>query len=107
MVNYKFNQWYVSGEQTTEYSKLGYELLRQQVGTLTGDVLGEMLYRHFVKGQSPKQIQRALKQITTPAVKGLMKGKYSPKAYSVFMFMLETEPEVLDRMFGTRAGVAS
>ncbi|WP_125906469.1 hypothetical protein [Bacillus sp. HMF5848] len=98
-INYKFNQWRNSGETATEISEKGYELLRSGHGMFTGEMLGNILYRHYIQGESANALCRDITAIPHQTVKAVLRGSFSPRAFNIFMEMAETEPEELDRMF--------
>lgn len=72
-IDYKFNQWRVSGEKAPQWSQKAYKLLKVNLNKngYTGELLGVILYLYFVKGMTVSQI----------------------------MDMLNSEPKMLDILF--------
>ncbi|WP_191561615.1 hypothetical protein [Metabacillus idriensis] len=101
-INYRFNEWRVSGKQPTVWSQNAYSLVSIQVGLVSGMTIGSILYLHYVKGMTASQIKKnsVAYGMTTATVRGIIRGSYCPEAYCIFLDMLETEPEMLDRLFG-------
>ncbi|QPA33221.1 hypothetical protein ISX45_10300 [Anoxybacillus caldiproteolyticus] len=108
-IDYKFNTWRVSGEKATVWSQKAYKLVRADVGRISGATIGAILYLHHVKGMTASEIKNSpiAWGVSLPNIKGILKGfnsranRESIEAYSIFMDMLETEPEMLDRLFDT------
>ncbi|EMI11501.1 hypothetical protein [Anoxybacillus gonensis] len=100
-INYKFNEWRVSGEKATAWSQNAYKLASIEVGRMSGMTIGAVLYLHCVKGMNASEIRKSpvAYGMATATIRGIIRGSYSPEAYSIFVDMLETEPEMLDRLF--------
>lgn len=102
-INYRFNEWRVSGEQAEVWSHNAYKLARLEVGRVSGMTIGAILYLHFIKGMTASRIRKApiAFGLASPTITGIIRGTYCPDAYCVFQEMLKTEPEKLDILFGT------
>ncbi|MGG6431923.1 hypothetical protein ACPF7I_06245 [Anoxybacillus sp. D401a] len=103
-INYKFNEWRVSGEKATAWSQKAYKLLRVNADkscVMSAHSVGTILYLHYVKGLTAQEIKKhsAGKMLLMTTIKGILRGSHSPEVYCIFQDMLETEPEMLDRLF--------
>ncbi|PKR86075.1 hypothetical protein [Heyndrickxia camelliae] len=102
---YNFNTWKVSGNKAPQWSQKAYKLMRVNINKrgYTGELLGAIMYLHFIKGMTVTQIRKAPTGYNLPSVhiRSIIKGTFSPDAFIIFMDMLETEPEILDRLFRT------
>ncbi|MGP4082056.1 hypothetical protein ACTWQL_19400 [Pseudalkalibacillus sp. R45] len=103
MINYSFNQWRVSGEQAeSQISPRGYVLLNADAGRLSGQEIGTILYRHYVKGIKANELYKEYSKIAHHfIIQGILtgSGKFA-LAYNMFMELLEENPEELEMMFG-------
>ncbi|MCE7793453.1 hypothetical protein K8O68_13590 [Salipaludibacillus sp. CUR1] len=100
MINYRFNEWAVSGEQSEAISEKGQDLLRIDNGRVTGEQLGKVLYMYYVEGKSFNVINRTFREMSYFHVRGILSGTFSPVAFNLFMELLEEKPEELNRLFG-------
>ncbi|KAB2334130.1 hypothetical protein [Bacillus mesophilum] len=104
-IHYLFNTWRVSENQASVFSQKSYNLLRINTESkgYTGEILGAILFLHYVKGLTASEIRKTPIGYTIPSVhiKSILKGSFNPKAYNLFMDLLETEPEMLDNLFNT------
>jgi hypothetical protein len=109
-INYNFNKWRVSGETAEAWSPMAYQLIskNRNVEHLSGFRIGQVLYLHHIKGLSDKDINKLsygyCKNITI--LRGILKGfrkksvsRDSKEAYYIAMYMIEHEPEILERMY--------
>ena len=39
--------------------------------------------------------------VATSTISGIIRGSFNPETYSIFIVILETEPEMLDKLFET------
>jgi hypothetical protein len=110
-IDYRLNEWRLSGEKATEWSQKSYKLLRTNLRAdiITGARIGAILYFHHVKGLTASEIRKNPVGTGVPisTIKAILKGfnsrtgMESKEAYLIFMDMLDTEPEMLDRLFDT------
>jgi|GEM_PF-6330622 len=99
MIDYKFNTYRVSGEKAQELSRTAYQLMRSGNAMVSGQLLGEILYSSRVEGKSHKEIKQRFPYLSQMIIKGLLRGTYAPDTFSLFCYMEEHEPEMLDRLF--------
>ncbi|MBN8234716.1 hypothetical protein JF544_05620 [Halobacillus kuroshimensis] len=100
----KTNKWMVSGEDTEQFSNRAYDLLRVTKGTYSGQVMGQILYQHYDKGLSIKQVNEANRGISYQTVRGVIKGTFSPETFIAYMDLAENEPDQLEKLFGAKEG---
>lgn len=109
MLNYKFNQYRVSGEPVESWSPMAYRLVNKnaQSDSLNGFKVGHMLYLHHLKGMSAQEIRESSlgHGIAIATVKSVLKGfgrqsgVGALKAYDIAIYMIQNEPEVLEQMY--------
>ncbi|OIU71204.1 hypothetical protein [Rossellomorea aquimaris] len=111
-IDYRFNEWRVSGEKAEAWSPMAYRLLSKNATSehLNGFRIGQMLYLHHIEGMSAKEIKHSpvgfgLNLTVINATLRGYKRKYMSvgvetiEAYDIAMYMIEHEPEVLERMY--------
>lgn len=102
-LTYNFNTWRVSEKKAPQWSQKAYKLMRVNINKrgYLGEILGAIMYLHFVKGMTASQIRKTPTGYNIPSVhiRSIIKGTFSPEAFIIFMDMLETEPDILDRLF--------
>ncbi|WHY84690.1 hypothetical protein QNH39_18825 [Neobacillus novalis] len=108
-INYKFNQYRISGEQTEAWSPMAYRLISKNSASehINGFKVGHILYQHHVKGLAAKEIRKTPVGygLSTNLIKSVLKGFgsqsgiESKEAYEIAMYMLECEPETLEKMY--------
>jgi len=108
-INYKFNQYRVSGEKAEAWSPMAYKLINKNVAsdTVNGFKVGNILYLHYLKGMTAQEIRKTSVGygIPTNTIKSIIRGfgrqsnVESYEAYEVAMYMIEHEPEVLEQMY--------
>lgn len=100
-INYRLNEWRVSGEKTEIWSHNAYKLARLEVGRVSGITIGTVLYLHYVKGMAASRIRITpiAFGMASSTITGIIRGTFSPEAHSVFIEMLEKEPEMLEMLF--------
>lgn len=99
MLDYRFNEYRGSKEQVTNWTKRAYQLMRIESGYFSGQTMGEMLYSHFVKGETLKEISNRYRGFSYQHIRTILSGRFSPEAFIIFHEMLEHEPEVLDDIY--------
>jgi hypothetical protein len=102
-INYRLNEWRVSGKKAIPWSQNAYKLARIEVGRVSGMTIGAVLYLHYVKGMAASRIRKTpiAFGMASSTITGIIRGTFCTEAYSVFVKMLEAEPEMLERLFGT------
>ncbi|MGE6609997.1 hypothetical protein ACQKFG_05665 [Peribacillus sp. NPDC076916] len=90
-----FNQYKVSGESAPVWSVNTYKLMRAGAGIYSGQMIGELLYSHFVEGNSFAEVKANYPFMPHATLTAILRGRFSPEAYIVFMEMKEKEPEML------------
>lgn len=110
-IDYRFHEWRISGEQAEAWSPLAYRLVSKNVhsDSLNGFRIGLILYLHHIKGMTAKEIQAYMaNKMLLNMIKGVLKGfsnknqmakPDSIEAYKIAMYMVEVQPEVLERMY--------
>jgi hypothetical protein len=98
-ISYKSNQWRESEETNTVVSAKAYKLLKSDKGILSGQEIGNILYQHYIKGKSAKEIDKNYKGISPFVISGVIAGCYCPEGFNTFFDMVETEPEQLIELF--------
>lgn len=108
-INYKFNEWRQSGEKVEAWSPMAYRLLSKNVSAdlVNGYKVGQVLYLHYIKGMSAKEIKQSPVGygMSASLIQSIIKGfgrqskVESFEAYDIAMYMVEHEPEVLERMY--------
>jgi hypothetical protein len=98
-VNYKFNQYRVSGEDALQWSDNAMNLMRSGRGFWTGHMMAELLYRSQIEALSFTEINQMYKHIPFQTIKSILSGSFSPETYRIFTEMKETEPEMLQALF--------
>ncbi|GMO00641.1 hypothetical protein [Parageobacillus thermoglucosidasius] len=106
-IDYRFNEWMVSGEKATVWTEKAYKLARIEVGRVSGMTIGAVLYLHYVKGRTAGEIRKhsVSNGLGISTVRAILRGfgdrasQATKEAYSIFMDMLENEPEMLDVLF--------
>lgn len=76
-IEYKFNTWRLSEEQSEQWSNKAYKLLSYNNNSdqLNGFRIGQVLYFYHVKGMTAPQIRLAIgKGIPTNTIKGMIRG---------------------------------
>lgn len=111
-IDYKFNTWRISGEKAEGYSKMTYRLLNKnlQSDNLTGYKIGHILYLHHLKGMTAQDIKKHPVGYgsSVPTIKSVIKGfgrlsgVESLEAYEIAMYMIEHEPEELERLYSLK-----
>jgi len=107
-IEYRFNEWRISGEKATIWSPKVYQLLRLNASNedINGFNIGKILYYHHVKGFSPPEVKDVVKGFNLIKIKSILRGfgrhagYESVQAYNTFMELLRDEPEMLDVVFG-------
>jgi hypothetical protein len=106
-IDYRFNEWRVSGEQATVWSENAYKLVRADVGRMSGMTIGAILYLHYVKGMTAGEIRKhsISNGLGISTIRAILRGfgdrasQATKEVYYLFVEMLENEPEMLDRLF--------
>ncbi|WP_182006114.1 hypothetical protein [Priestia aryabhattai] len=99
MIDYRFNEWRISGEKAPELSKRAYQLLRSTEGVFSAQQVGEVLYLYYVK-QIPKQeIRKRFNFMPQQIVTAIFSNRFNVGACTMFFEMLEHEPEMLELLF--------
>ncbi|MGF6947541.1 hypothetical protein QF028_000034 [Neobacillus sp. B4I6] len=108
-INYKFNQYRVSGEATEEGSAMAYRLCSKNVTSehISGYRVGQFLYLHHIKGMTAQDIKKTPVGygIATNMIKSILKGfgrqsgTESVEAYEIALYMIECEPRLKMRMY--------
>lgn len=112
MINYRFNEWRQTGETAEVWSPMAYRLVSKNahVAHINGFNIGNVLYLHYVKGMTAQEIRKTPVGygLATNLIKGILKGfsrgTYkvgidSLEAYEIAMYMIECEPETLEKMY--------
>lgn len=111
-IDYRFNEWRVSGEKADAWSPMAYRLLSKNVSEyVSGYRIGQILYLHHVKGLTAKEIRQtsAGYGLAINLIKSVIKGfgrlssSETKEAYEIAKYMVKNEPEVLERMFLVKA----
>ncbi|MEC2400916.1 hypothetical protein ABES35_08475 [Bacillus subtilis] len=108
-INYKFNQYRVSGETAEAWSPMSYRLINKNLvsDTVNGFKVGHILYLHHLKGMTVEDIRQTSvgRGIPTNTIKSILKGfgrqsnAESYEAYEIAMYMVQNEPETLEKMY--------
>lgn len=108
-IDYRFNEWRASRETAEKWSPMAYRLLSKNVSSehTNGFRIGHILYLHHIKGLSAREIKQTPVGygIATNMIKSIIKGfgrqsSYeSLEAYEIAMYMIEHQPEVLEKMY--------
>lgn len=108
-IDYRFNEWRISGEKAESWSPMAYRLINKNIDAefLNGFNIGHILYLHHIKGLTALEIRKTSLGygIATNIIKSVLKGfgnqsgYESKEAFKIAMHMIEHEPEVMDRMY--------
>ncbi|KGA98118.1 hypothetical protein AJ85_18565 [Alkalihalobacillus alcalophilus ATCC 27647 = CGMCC 1.3604] len=108
-IDYRFNEWRVSGEQAEAWSPMAYRLCSKNSKTdlMNGYRVGDILYLHYLRGMTAKDIkQYSLGYgVSTAIIKsvlngfGRQSGAEAKEAYQIGMYLVENEPEMLEKMY--------
>lgn len=97
-IEYRFNQWRLSGEHTGAYNPLVADMLRQHVGLVSGAYIAEILYRNKIEGVPIRKLK--LKSASESYLaKSIIEGNGFVANKYYFERVLEEFPEQLDRLF--------
>lgn len=99
MLQIQFNKYMVSGEDAPEWSKDAYQLMRTSVGLNSGQLIGDVLYLHYVEGMDSQDIKKRYSYLPRGIVGSIIRGNYSRDTSFYFHRMLENEPEMLDLIY--------
>ncbi|WP_047981680.1 hypothetical protein [Ornithinibacillus contaminans] len=108
MINYRFNEWRNSGEPCDKWSPMAYRIVSKNTGSeqVNGFRIGHILYLHHIKGMTAKEIKEVAGHgIATNMIKSILKGfgrlsgYESLEAYDIAMYLVECQPEVLEKMY--------
>ncbi|MFD4927699.1 hypothetical protein ACFWMS_02070 [Peribacillus butanolivorans] len=113
-IDYKFNEWRVSGEQAEVWSPLAYRLYSKNVTSesVNGFRVGHILYLHHIKGMAAKEIKHSLVGfgLHLNLIKSILRGfrsrsanagRETMEAYEIAMYLVECQPEMLEKMYQT------
>lgn len=92
MLAYKF---------TEKYSQAVHELLRTDVGYISGGQIASILYDFYVKGLSVKEMNCKTIEDSLLATYVLQGGAYEGNK-QLFLYVLERFPEQLDELFDVK-----
>lgn len=108
-IDYKFNEWRISGGKAEAWSPMAYNLLSKNINSdaIKGFRIGHILYLHHIKGLSAKEIRQTPTScgLNTNKIKSILRGfgsqsgVESKEAYQIAMYMIKNEPDVLKRMY--------
>lgn len=108
-IDYRFGEWRNTGEPCDKWSPMAYRLLSkcERSPVASGYRIGQVLWLHHCKGLSPKEISQASSgyEKNINSIKGIIRGfgkdagAEAKEAYSIGMYMVECEPEILGRMY--------
>ncbi|TCP30211.1 hypothetical protein EV207_10634 [Scopulibacillus darangshiensis] len=106
-IDYGFNEFRVLGEKAEEWSPMAYRLVsKNMTAKISGFRIGQVLYLHHIKGMSALEIKKAEGfGLHTNMIKGILRGfgreagAEALEAYTLAMYMIEHEPEMLEKMY--------
>ena len=114
-IDYRFNEWRVSGEKVETWSPMAYKLVSKCMNAerANGYRIGHILYLFYYKGLSYTEIKEVAGQgLHMSLIKGIIKGfgkdasMESREAFKMAMYMIEHETEVLDKMYFIKTDIA-
>ncbi|MCL1698319.1 hypothetical protein [Lysinibacillus sp. BPa_S21] len=104
----KFNVWKVSGKQAEVWSPMACRLVSKNTisNYMTGYRIGQILYLHHIKGMSAPEIKKVAGfGLNTNMIKSILRGFgkdagiEAVEAYQIAMYMIEQEPEELEKLY--------